>query len=270
MGNALPNTGGAAPGSKRAPAEQYARPAAKRQRSQRTGTQTGQGQMSAGNQGGLLQTGSGFAPADANGELSSDLDSSLDETSSSSLSPSSHEDDSSDGDGEGIDGDERPAPATGEDVASDDSSDFDPDPAALPRPRPSASRNQSWTTALNARSSRLEKFLARMAASNAEIEQEKVNGTLSKRDIENVGEGEEHIEMNLGLGVLEEKGEDESGEEESEEDEDDGDGAEDADSGASVPNVATKETNRLGKLMGKSSGNGVGPGIEVVGNQTRR
>ncbi|KAL8728819.1 MAG: hypothetical protein Q9166_005136 [cf. Caloplaca sp. 2 TL-2023] len=59
--------------------------------------------------------------------------------------------------------------------------------------------------------SRLSTFLPAIRASNAELEHERLAGTLEDRDIENLKEeeGDEkqpYIEMDLGLGVLEEKG----------------------------------------------------------------
>lgn len=52
---------------------------------------------------------------------------------------------------------------------------------------------------------RLNTFLPELAASN-----ELLSSNGAKLNIEDVGDGEEHIEMNLGLGVLEEKKDDES------------------------------------------------------------
>ena len=53
---------------------------------------------------------------------------------------------------------------------------------------------------------RLETLLPRMRAANEELEVEKREGRLGERDIERLGDGEKaHIEMDLGLGVLEKK-----------------------------------------------------------------
>lgn len=47
-----------------------------------------------------------------------------------------------------------------------------------------------------------------MQKANQELEIERQEGRLAERDIEQLGEeGEGYVEMNLGLGVLEEKGE---------------------------------------------------------------
>ncbi|KAL8843181.1 MAG: hypothetical protein Q9176_002134 [Flavoplaca citrina] len=62
--------------------------------------------------------------------------------------------------------------------------------------------------------SRLSTFLPTIRASNAELERERLDGTLRNRDMENLsspsdteaeGEGKPYIQMDLGLGVLEEK-----------------------------------------------------------------
>ncbi|KAL2048299.1 hypothetical protein N7G274_000210 [Stereocaulon virgatum] len=60
--------------------------------------------------------------------------------------------------------------------------------------------------------SRLNELLPKMRSANQELEVERAEGRLGERDIENLDEeeGEEgrgYIEMNLGLGVLEERGE---------------------------------------------------------------
>lgn len=63
--------------------------------------------------------------------------------------------------------------------------------------------------------SMLPEFLARMESANQELEAERVAGTLANRRIEidenqNGSEGGQFIEMNLGLGVLEERNDDTS------------------------------------------------------------
>jgi len=53
---------------------------------------------------------------------------------------------------------------------------------------------------------RLQHFIPEMKAANQELEKERAAGTLERRNIEKVEDEEgQHIEMNLGLGVLEEK-----------------------------------------------------------------
>jgi len=67
--------------------------------------------------------------------------------------------------------------------------------------------------------SRLSTFLPQLAAANAELEILKENGGLKDRQIDNVQDGEgDYIEMDLGLGVLEEKPD--GGKESSSEDDD--------------------------------------------------
>ena len=90
-----------------------------------------------------------------------------------------------------------------------------------------------------------------MRSANEELELERAEGTLGERDIENVKEegkgGKEYIEMDLGLGVLEERRngvKEES--EESESEVDAGDGDERGDEKEDV----------MGKLLGSQSRKG--------------
>ena len=90
-----------------------------------------------------------------------------------------------------------------------------------------------------------------MRSANEELELERAEGTLGERDIENVKEedegGKEYIEMDLGLGVLEERRngvKEES--EESESEVDVGDGDEHGDEKEDV----------MGKLLGSQSSKG--------------
>ncbi|GAB7363953.1 hypothetical protein MBLNU230_g4515t1 [Neophaeotheca triangularis] len=100
---------------------------------------------------------------------------------------------------------------------------------------------------------RLAAFLPRMAAANEEL---KKKGEAGNRDIEAVGEDEPHIEMSLGLGVLEEKNGDASSSGSSSHGESD-DGEENAER-------AEKEDDVLRKLMGQG-GDGKKAGIEDLG-----
>jgi hypothetical protein len=52
---------------------------------------------------------------------------------------------------------------------------------------------------------KLKNFLSEMQQADEELNIERQAGTLDKRNIEACEEGEPHVEMNLGLGVLEEK-----------------------------------------------------------------
>lgn len=90
--------------------------------------------------------------------------------------------------------------------------------------------------------SRLAAFLPQLAESNLQLENLKAKGEL--KSFEDVEEGEQYIEMDLGLGVLEEKkpGQPESEDEEEEEEEEEEDGGK------------SKEEDVLGKMMGFKKG----------------
>ncbi len=88
-----------------------------------------------------------------------------------------------------------------------------------------------------------------MQAANQRLEEERVEGRLADRDIENVGEDQDgYIEMDLGLGVLEEKGKENLAIEVKAEGED-----EESSQG--------EERDVLGRLMGKRREK---PGIQIV------
>lgn len=71
-------------------------------------------------------------------------------------------------------------------------------------PKKPAMRQRDWSGGAQDLRSRLEDLLPRLAASNEMLESEEgVGGSM-----EDVEEGQQHIEMNLGLGVLEEQNED--------------------------------------------------------------
>lgn len=116
-----------------------------------------------------------------------------------------------------------------------------------------------------------------MRSANEELETERARGDLAKRDIENIstGDGEEneeatgYIEMNLGLGVLEEK----NGTESDSESESGSDSSSDDNNIESIGAMeekqqASKEQKRhskrdvLGKLMGQPRREK--PEIEVI------
>ncbi|KAJ8114257.1 hypothetical protein OPT61_g3810 [Boeremia exigua] len=86
----------------------------------------------------------------------------------------------------------------------------------------------------------LKDFLPKLKAANEELEADRKQGTLKKREIDAVDgeEDEQYIEMNLGLGVLKMKDADQSSESGSDTDMSDGDDD-------------TKEKDVLGKLMGQ-------------------
>jgi hypothetical protein len=107
---------------------------------------------------------------------------------------------------------------------------------------------------------RLKSFLPQLAEANSKLEQ---SGALEEFSMEVVREDEPHIEMDLGLGVLEETGgEGGGGESEGEDDDGDEDGTGDAETGLS-PERRKREKDVMGKLMGKRENQTAG--IEEVG-----
>ncbi|OCL14298.1 hypothetical protein AOQ84DRAFT_221940 [Glonium stellatum] len=88
---------------------------------------------------------------------------------------------------------------------------------------------------------RLKRFLPQLAASNRELEAFRAAGMLKERELEILGEevGEEYIEMDLGLGVLEEKNSNTQD-----------DGGEDYDNDDAP---RSEEGDILGKLMGRTT-----------------
>ncbi|KAJ9665747.1 hypothetical protein H2201_004234 [Coniosporium apollinis] len=78
-------------------------------------------------------------------------------------------------------------------------------------------RRQQWAPGLDGEAEeggqplkeRLKAFLPQIAAANMELEEEKAAGVLDERSLEQANEGDDvdgqYIEMNLGLGVLEER-----------------------------------------------------------------
>lgn len=103
---------------------------------------------------------------------------------------------------------------------------------------------------------KLNAFLPRMAAANAELESVKERGLLQERNIEQVDEGERYIEMDLGLGVLEEKQDGASSGSEN-----DGDESE-AGSTRSKSSIRSGRKDTMAVLMGKKCAKR--PDIQVV------
>ena len=70
---------------------------------------------------------------------------------------------------------------------------------------------------LNKLQQRLDSLLPELASANAQLDDDRVAGVLEQRNIENVNEngedGRGYIEMNLGLGVLKERGAEHSNDE---------------------------------------------------------
>lgn len=97
----------------------------------------------------------------------------------------------------------------------------------------------------------LKDFLPQLKAANEELEAQKKAGSLKSLDsVEAHEEGEPYIEMDLGLGVLEEKDPNANSDDDSASDAEDGD----------------KEKDVLGRLMGREKKDPAG--IEVVQNTT--
>ena len=111
--------------------------------------------------------------------------------------------------------------------------------------------------------SRLSAFLPQLAAANRDLAE---NGPA--HSMEEVEDGEQHIEMNLGLGVLEEKNGDESSSSGDSSEEDNGEdkiqGDRPASAGAAKDNSESKDTHVLDRLRGQKSTAQKG-GIEEVG-----
>jgi hypothetical protein len=100
---------------------------------------------------------------------------------------------------------------------------------------------------------RLKSFLPQMAEANSKLEQ----GDANEYSMEAVKDDEPHIEMDLGLGVLEEtNGKDAEDSDNEEEEEKDGDAS-------ASPERKRKEKDVMGKLMGKKENQTAG--IEEVG-----
>lgn len=111
--------------------------------------------------------------------------------------------------------------------------------------------------------SRLDALLPQLAASN-----DLLAGNGGGFSMEDVEDGEQHIEMNLGLGVLEEKREDGSSSSDGDSDEASIDEGEEADmlfsSGTVQRSAEEWDTNVVSKLLGRSR-RGRRPGIDDLG-----
>ena len=86
------------------------------------------------------------------------------------------------------------------------------------KPADDAPKGTLSTTNLATLKKKLDALLPALQDAQRELEIAEKEGKLGERSIENVGEGNEHIEMNLGLGVLEEKGDSSDNEEEDSDD----------------------------------------------------
>ena len=157
-------------------------------------------------------------PGSTDIELESDLDS--DSESSFDTSTSSSDEESDDPDGASSEesskdlGSSREEDATGDENTdqSDTSSDLsintddDPEKVVTLRPGKKPKMRSPSTKKSNFLLKRLQAFLPELQNANQVLERDRMEGRLEQRMIENVEEGEERvIEMDLGLGVLEER-----------------------------------------------------------------
>ncbi|CAD0081684.1 unnamed protein product [Aureobasidium vineae] len=110
-----------------------------------------------------------------------------------------------------------------------------------------------------------------MAAANAELEKLAQEGGLEGKRLEDVGEGDEYVEMELGLGVMEEKKEEEdSSDDSSDESSDDSseasseDDDDDKEQKKKQKEKEQREKDILGRLMGHKQGRDKAAGIQEV------
>lgn len=149
-------------------------------------------------------------------------------------------------------------------TSSEESSDSESEESVhtIGGPKKPEMNGQSSTESARDLQSRLTAFLPQLAAANQQLE---TDG--GGHSIEDVEDGEQHIEMNLGLGVLEEKRDDgsSSSEESSDEDEVMEDGVDaPASAGAKQQEHNSKDTHVLEKLKGEDR-RGQKGGIQEIG-----
>ncbi|CAD0106041.1 unnamed protein product [Aureobasidium uvarum] len=149
-------------------------------------------------------------------------------------------------------------------------------PTSIPTLRPKKQKPTFARPASSDLQSRLRAFLPQMAAANAELEKLAQEGRLEGKRLEDVGEGDEYVEMELGLGVMEEKkeGEDSSDDssnessddssEASSEDGDDDDDNNNKEQKKKQKEKEQKEKDILGRLMGHKQGREKAAGIQEV------
>ncbi|KAH0284258.1 hypothetical protein M436DRAFT_77926 [Aureobasidium namibiae CBS 147.97] len=144
-------------------------------------------------------------------------------------------------------------------------------PTSIPTLRPKKQKPSFARPATSDLQSRLQAFLPQMAAANAELEKLAQEGGLEGKRLEDVGEGDEYVEMELGLGVMEQKKEreessdessDESSEDSSEDSEDDD--KDDKEQKKIQKEKEQKEKDILGRLMGHKQGREKAAGIQEV------
>ncbi|KAI4715800.1 hypothetical protein E4T48_08040 [Aureobasidium sp. EXF-10727] len=147
-------------------------------------------------------------------------------------------------------------------------------PTSIPTLRPKKQKPNFARPAMSDLQSRLQAFLPQMAAANAELEKLAQEGGLEGKRLEDVGEGDEYVEMELGLGVMEQKKEgedssddssDESSDDSSEaSSEDDNDDDDDKEQKKQQKEKDQKEKDILGRLMGHKQGREKVAGIQEV------
>lgn len=124
-------------------------------------------------------------------------------------------------------------------------------PTLKPGVKPDFSSARKLTAGAPSLQDRLKSFLPQLAEANSKLAKDGTNAF----SMEDVGEDEPHIEMDLGLGVLEEKREGES------EDEDEGNGEMEGEE----RERKTKEKDVMSELMGRKGEDNLTKGIEEVG-----
>ncbi|KAK3708586.1 hypothetical protein LTR37_011481, partial [Vermiconidia calcicola] len=157
-------------------------------------------------------------------------------SSMSSLQPSNHEDDS----------ESSVSTSSDESSVSDDEAEI----ITIGGPKKPDMRQLSIADESQDLKARLSSFLPQFADANRLL-----TSGAERHNIEDVEEDEQHIEMNLGLGVLEEQGD--SDDDSSNEDEEENPLDEDADVAASSGTVKRtaedRDANVMSKLMGQSA-----------------
>lgn len=142
-----------------------------------------------------------------------------------------------------------------DDSDSDSTSDNDEEIATL---KPGQKPDFTARVAAGAPSleDRLKAFLPQLKEANSKL----ANGGAEGKSMEDVGEDEPHIEMSLGLGLLEEK---KGGDSDDEDEEEGSEGEEGEESEENGEQKNSKEKDVMGRLMGGRENQG--KGIEEVG-----
>lgn len=149
-------------------------------------------------------------------------------------------------------GDDEDSSSEAESSSDNDSTSEEEDnndiPTLKPGVKPDFSSARKLTAGAPSLQDRLKSFLPQLAEANSKLAKDGVNAF----SMEDVGEDEPHIEMDLGLGVLEEKRE---GENESEDEDEDGEEKE----------RKRKEKDVMSELMGRKGEDNLTKGIEEIG-----